>query len=77
VVLRILPSEAHNVEKEGIAEPGWGLGHGMLTLVSAMPCVLAIYKAKENVCQSLVMRHKRKKPCLTEANNKKKKSLAW
>lgn len=57
---------------------GLGLGgHGMLALVSTIPCVLAIYRVKENVCQSLVMRHKRTKPCLAEANNRKKKNFAW
>jgi hypothetical protein len=39
-----------------------------------MPCVLvAVYRLKENVCQSLVMRRKRTKPRVTEARTERKR----
>lgn len=72
--MRILPSEAQDVGKEedrGAGVGAWDMG--MWALVSAIPCVLAIYRLKENVFQSLVMRRKRKKSCMAEANAERKR----
>jgi hypothetical protein len=61
-VVRILPSEAQDVGKEedrGAGVRAWDMGYGLL--LARYPVFLAIYRLKENVCHSLVMRRKKNK----------------
>jgi len=75
-VVRILPSEAQDVGKEeDRGAGGRGLGYGMWALVSAIPCVLAIYRLKKNVCQSLVTRRERTKAMVWLKRTQKEKEF--
>jgi len=69
-VVRIPSSEAQG--RKGLRSRVGGLGHGMLALVSAIPCVLAIYGVEENDYQSSCHEAQKNKAMFSWSEQKEK-----